>query len=101
MRKFGLIGYPLGHSFSKKYFTVKFSNENLHDCSYENYPINNLELLPGLVLSEPGLEGLNVTIPYKSEIIRFLNRIDDEQLGGRGKCCEDKKDRGQGEPSRL
>ncbi len=78
MRKFGLIGYPLGHSFSKKYFTDKFSNEKLHDCSYENYPINNLELLPGLVSSEPGLEGLNVTIPYKSEIIRLLNRIDDE-----------------------
>jgi shikimate dehydrogenase len=78
MRKFGLIGYPLGHSFSKKYFTVKFSDEELKGCSYENYPISNIELLPGLVSSEPGLEGLNVTIPYKSEVMRFLNRIDNE-----------------------
>jgi shikimate dehydrogenase len=78
MRKFGLIGYPLGHSFSKKYFTVKFSNEELNGCSYENYPISNIELLPGLLSSEPGLEGLNVTIPYKSEVMRFLNRIDNE-----------------------
>jgi shikimate dehydrogenase len=78
MRKYGLIGYPLGHSFSKKYFTEKFLNENLQDCSYENYPLENLDGFIALITSEPDLCGLNVTIPYKSEIIRFLDITDAE-----------------------
>jgi len=73
MRKYGLIGYPLGHSFSKKYFTEKFLKENIQDCSYENYPLENLAGFISLIASEPDLCGLNVTIPYKSEIIRFLD----------------------------
>lgn len=78
MRKFGLIGYPLGHSFSKKYFTEKFSHENLSDCSYELYPLESIDLLPSLLKKEPSLCGLNVTIPYKSAVIRFLDSITDE-----------------------
>ncbi len=78
MRKFGLIGYPLGHSFSKKYFTEKFLNEHLTDCSYENYPLPNIGQFPKLITEEPDLCGLNVTIPYKSEIIRFLDVIEPE-----------------------
>lgn len=77
MRRFGLVGYPLGHSFSKKYFTEKFLKENLSDCVYENYPLESIDQLPSLVSSE-NPDGLNVTIPYKSEVIRFLDRIDDE-----------------------
>lgn len=77
MRKFGLIGYPLGHSFSKGYFTDKFNRENLSDCSYENYPIESIDRLPDLI-NEPGLTGLNVTIPYKSAVIGFLDSIDPE-----------------------
>jgi shikimate dehydrogenase len=78
MRKFGLIGYPLGHSFSKTYFTEKFLNEHITDCSYENFPINNLKLLSKLLSEEPDLLGLNITIPYKSQIFRFIDVIDME-----------------------
>jgi len=78
MRKFGLIGYPLGHSFSKKYFTEKFLNEHISDCSYENYPLKSLNEFRNLVVSEDELCGLNITIPYKSEIIRFLDVIEPE-----------------------
>ena len=78
MRKFGLIGYPLGHSFSKKYFTEKFFSENITDCSYDNYPLKKLDEFRELVVSDDELCGLNITIPYKSEIIRFLDVIDPE-----------------------
>jgi shikimate dehydrogenase len=80
MRKFGLIGYPLGHSFSKKYFTEKFLAGHITDCSYENYPLKNLDEFTKLIDSDNELCGLNVTIPYKSEIIRFLNVIDPEAV---------------------
>lgn len=78
MIKYGLIGYPLGHSFSRKYFTEKFRNERLTDHVYENYPLADINQLPDLVSSENELRGLNVTIPYKSEVIRFLDYIDNE-----------------------
>jgi shikimate dehydrogenase len=78
MRKFGLIGYPLGHSFSKKYFTDKFHNENITDCLYENYPLQHLNDFKKLIADESDLCGLNVTIPYKSEIIRYLDKIEPE-----------------------
>jgi shikimate dehydrogenase len=78
MRKYGLIGYPLGHSFSKKYFTEKFRSEHILDCSYDNFPLENLNGFLELVKSDTELYGLNVTIPYKSEIIRFLDVVDRE-----------------------
>jgi shikimate dehydrogenase len=77
MRKFGLIGYPLGHSFSKKYFTEKFSREYIKGCSYENYPLTNISQITDLIRDNE-LEGLNVTIPYKSSVIKFLDKIDPE-----------------------
>ncbi len=78
MRKFGLIGYPLSHSFSKKYFTEKFLSEYIKDCSYENYPLENLDNFMELVSSDEDLCGLNITIPFKSQIIRFLDLINPE-----------------------
>lgn len=78
MRKFGLIGYPLGHSFSRKYFADKFHNEHIIDCSYENYPLSDISQLRYLLKNEPELTGFNVTIPYKSDIIEFLNHISPE-----------------------
>jgi shikimate dehydrogenase len=78
MRKYGLIGYPLGHSFSKKYFTDKFLSEHIHDCSYENYPLKRLNAFREWVSEENALCGLNVTIPYKSEIIRLLDITEKE-----------------------
>jgi shikimate dehydrogenase len=80
MRKFGLIGYPLGHSFSKKYFSEKFVSENIPDCSYELFPIDSIQKLNPLLDSEDELCGLNVTIPYKSEIFSFLDYIEPEAL---------------------
>ena len=80
MRKFGLIGYPLGHSFSKQYFAEKFQRESLSDCAYANYEISQVSQLPG-VLADPELSGLNVTIPYKESVISFLhhkNRVVEE-----------------------
>lgn len=78
MRKYGLVGYPLGHSFSKKYFSEKFSKENIPDCVYNNYPLENLDHLEDLIKSDEDLVGLNVTIPYKSQILRFVDVLDPE-----------------------
>lgn len=71
MRKFGLIGYPLSHSFSEKYFTEKFAREGIEDCVYELYPIGDINELPRLLQKEK-LEGLNITIPYKKAVLPFL-----------------------------
>ena len=73
MRQFGLIGYPLSHSFSKKYFAEKFEREGLNNCIYENYPIPSINELTALLKDYPSLEGLNVTIPYKEQVIPFLS----------------------------
>ncbi len=78
MRKFGLIGYPLGHSFSKKYFTDKFIREHISDSSYENYPLKDIGEVTELLASDSELCGLNITIPYKSAIIKFLDTITPE-----------------------
>jgi shikimate dehydrogenase len=78
MRKFGLIGFPLGHSFSRQYFSQKFRDEKITDCIYENYPLEKIDQLPLLVRTEPLLEGLNVTIPYKSAVIPFLDSVSPE-----------------------
>jgi shikimate dehydrogenase len=72
MRKFGLIGYPLSHSFSPAYFAGKFAREGYTDCSYEAFPIPSIDQLIALIADNPGLEGINVTIPYKKAVIPFL-----------------------------
>lgn len=73
MRLFGLIGYPLGHSFSKKYFTQKFLEEGITDAEYELFPIEAITQLPELLRSHPRLVGLNITIPYKEQAIPYLD----------------------------
>lgn len=78
MKIFGLIGYPLGHSFSKGYFAEKFKNEHINDCVYNNYPIDSIEKIRQVIDDNPGFAGLNVTIPYKEQVIPFLNTIDPE-----------------------
>jgi shikimate dehydrogenase len=72
MRKFGLIGYPLTHSFSQRYFTEKFEREGIDDCVYTNFSIPSIAFLPA-VLDDAELRGLNVTIPYKKDAIDFLD----------------------------
>jgi len=76
MRKFGLIGYPLGHSFSAKYFTEKFAREGITDAFFELYELESLEHFPRLVENTPELQGLSVTIPYKEQIIPYLDELD-------------------------
>jgi shikimate dehydrogenase len=76
MRLFGLIGFPLSHSFSKTYFLEKFRKENIQDCEYENFEIKEIEDLSSLINSYPTLRGLNVTIPYKQSIIPYLDDLD-------------------------
>ena len=78
VKRLGLIGYPLGHSFSAGYFAEKFKKERIDGYSYENFPIENIELFPSLIEENPDLIGLNVTIPYKEKVIPFLNELTDE-----------------------
>jgi len=76
MRRFGLIGYPLTHSFSQKYFTEKFAQQGIQDCVYENFSLQDIgELIA--VLQKEDLLGLNVTIPYKKQVLPFLTTVSD------------------------
>jgi shikimate dehydrogenase len=76
MRTYGLIGFPLSHSFSQKYFTDKFKKENITACEYKNFPLEAVQPLPQWVASIPTLHGLNVTLPHKKAVIPFLTSID-------------------------
>ena len=76
MRKFGLIGFPLGHSFSKKYFSEKFAREGKSDCQFELYEFPQVTDFTALIQQENALEGLSVTIPYKEQIIPYLDALD-------------------------
>lgn len=78
MKTYGLIGYPLGHSFSKKFFTEKFKNEELTDHQYINFEIDSIARFPSIFDQFNDIEGLNCTIPYKQQIMTFLNEIDEE-----------------------
>ena len=75
MRLFGLIGYPLGHSFSGKYFAEKFSREGIADARYDLFPLPSIDAFPQLWKDQPELVGLNVTIPYKAAVIPFLDAL--------------------------
>lgn len=78
MERYGLIGYPLEHSFSKSYFEEKFLRENRTGMSYENYPIPTIEEFHSLCQSVKNLKGLNVTIPYKEQVINYLDALSDD-----------------------
>lgn len=77
MDKYGLIGYPLVHSFSISYFNEKFESEGI-DAVYENYEIPTIEQLPDVLDTNPELRGLNVTIPYKEKVISYLDSLSPE-----------------------
>ncbi|MBR4388372.1 MAG: shikimate dehydrogenase [Prevotella sp.] len=77
MDKYGLIGYPLGHSFSISYFNEKFKNEGI-DAVYENFEIPSIDNFLEVVETNPDLRGLNVTIPYKQKVMSFLDYISPE-----------------------
>ncbi len=77
MEKYGLIGYPLGHSFSVNYFNQKFADEGIN-AVYENFEIPTIDMLPEVLASNPNIKGLNVTIPYKEKVISFLDTVSPE-----------------------
>jgi shikimate dehydrogenase len=75
--QYGIIGYPLTHSFSPAYFTKKFAAENI-DAAYTAFPLEQVSDFPALLAQNPQLQGLNVTIPYKQAIIPYLDELDEE-----------------------
>ena len=75
MKIYGLIGQTLGHSFSQKYFSEKFKRENIEDCQYQNFELKDLNKEIPKLKEQANLRGLNVTIPYKSQIISFLDEL--------------------------
>ncbi len=82
MKILGLVGFPLSHSFSKKYFTEKFEQENIAGWQYELFPLERIEELSGLLAKNPLIVGLNVTIPYKEAVIPYLDEVDSSAAFG-------------------
>ena len=77
MDKYGLIGYPLGHSFSISYFNEKFESEGI-DAVYENFEIPQIDDVKEIIDSNPDLKGLNVTIPYKQQVLKYIKELSPE-----------------------
>ena len=75
MDKYGLIGYPLKHSFSRNYFNEKFASENI-DAEYVNFEIEDIAAFKRIIDGNPNLCGMNVTIPYKEQVIPYLDGLD-------------------------
>jgi shikimate dehydrogenase len=87
MKQYGLIGYPLSHSFSKKYFTEKFEKENITDSVYDLFPIEHISELTALLKANPDLCGLNVTVPHKISVLKYLDWIEkDAKTAGAVNC---------------
>jgi shikimate dehydrogenase len=76
MKKLGLLGKNISYSFSRAYFKKKFEEENIKDASYENFDIASIDLFPSIIENTNNLKGLNVTIPYKQDVMPFLDKID-------------------------
>ncbi len=74
-KRFGLLGRNINYSFSRGYFTEKFSNENWLGCTYENFDIQEITAFPEIIQNNPTIRGLNVTIPYKEVVIPFLDKL--------------------------
>ena len=77
MKIYGLIGFPLSHSFSAGYFKKKFEKENIKDSEYRNFEIPSIDKLPEIIKANPNLIGLNVTIPYKEQVLPYLDELDE------------------------
>lgn len=93
MKTYGLIGFPLAHSFSQKYFTEKFEREGIADVVFHNFPLVTINELPQLLRSNPTLQGLNVTIPYKEQVLKYVDHLSEEvKETGAANCIKIKKD---------
>lgn len=99
MKKFGLIGFPLGHSFSKKYYDAKISNEHIKEIDYSLLSLENIGDFPLLYQRDPDLFGVNVTIPHKQSIIPFLDTLSEEaQQIGAVNCITIRRDNDGAKP---
>jgi len=78
MKLYGLIGFPLTHSFSKKYFDNKFESEQITNCSFSNFEISEINNLANLIQQNPALQGFAITIPYKQKILPYLDSMTDD-----------------------
>ena len=89
MFRFGLIGYPLSHSFSQKYFSEKFDREGIGNCQYELLPLEDIREFPALLSRFPDLVGLNVTIPHKETVVPYLHELDPaaQEIGAVNTIC--------------
>jgi len=87
MKHYGLIGYPLSHSFSKAYFTAKFEREHIADTKYDIFPMESIRELPALLNANPDLCGLNVTIPHKVSVLKYLDWIEPDAKGAGAVNC--------------
>lgn len=83
MKTYGIIGYPLTHSFSQKYFTEKIEREGVADTVFHTFPLTTIEELPALLVNYPSLNGLAVTIPYKEKVLQYVTNLSAEvkQIG--------------------
>lgn len=89
MKHYGLIGFPLSHSFSKKYFTAKFEKEHISDAVYDLYPLEHIKDLQDLLDVNPNLCGLNVTVPHKINVLKYLDWIEhDARHAGAVNCIK-------------
>ena len=87
MKQYGLTGYPLSHSFSKQYFEEKFAKENISDAEYSLLPLEHINELPALIEAHPELCGLNITIPHKISILKYLDWIHTDAKGAGAVNC--------------
>ena len=76
MKKFALIGFPVNHSYSKQYFSKKFKSLCLEDHTYELFEMASLNAFPALWLRHKNLKGLNVTVPHKEDVLKYLDKLD-------------------------
>ncbi|HLS94038.1 shikimate dehydrogenase [Sphingobacterium allocomposti] len=96
MKKLGLIGYPLGHSFSKKYYLAKFADESIKDIDYDLYPLEHISEFPKLYENDPDFYGFNVTIPYKREVIVYMDELSPEAEQMQAvNCIQVRRDQGK------
>lgn len=78
--RFGLLGRNISYSFSKGHFTKKFENEKYQGYTYDNFDIQEISVFPEIIKETEHLKGLNVTIPYKEDVIPFLDKLSKKQL---------------------
>jgi shikimate dehydrogenase len=89
MKHYGLIGFPLSHSFSKKFFTEKFELEHIKDAEYGLYPLEHISELPAFLHKHPHFSGLNVTVPHKINVLKYLDWIEhDARTAGAVNCIK-------------